>query len=125
MLVPCLVPVNRTSDFPVPAPLGSDELGLVLVLAAVAASVFLGRRSLPRPVGALVVVLGVVLVGTSVAVAQRELDEPAGRTAQFAEGARHDDRPMRPGQVFHGRCAGGHAYHPKPTLPPRGKFLES
>src|SRR3712207_8517317 len=39
---------DRTRDFPVPAPLGSDELGVVLVLAAVVASVALGRRSLPR-----------------------------------------------------------------------------
>ncbi|MCA0145814.1 hypothetical protein [Blastococcus sp. LR1] len=75
VLVPCLLVNDGVRDVPVPAPLGSDELGFVLVLAAVAASVFLGRRKLPRPVGVLVVVLGVVLVGVSIGVAQRELDQ--------------------------------------------------
>ncbi|MQA32931.1 HAAS signaling domain-containing protein [Modestobacter roseus] len=34
-------------DFPVPAPLGSEALGVLLVPAAVAGSVWLGRRELP------------------------------------------------------------------------------
>lgn len=64
VLVPCLLPTNRTRDFPVPAPLGSDELGAVLVLAAVVGSVALGRRSLPRPARTLVAVAGVLLALT-------------------------------------------------------------
>ena len=66
VLVPCLVPVNRERDFPVPAPLGSDELGAVLVVAAVVGSVALGRRSLPRPARTLVAVAGALLALTAV-----------------------------------------------------------
>jgi hypothetical protein len=65
VLVPCLHESDGVRDFPVPAPLGNHLLGLLLVAAAVAGSVALGRRTLPRPVGVLVVVGGVVLVMAS------------------------------------------------------------
>jgi hypothetical protein len=61
VLVPCLLERDGVRDFPVPAPLGSNELGLLLVVAAVVGSVALGRRKLPRAVGALLVAAGAVL----------------------------------------------------------------
>jgi hypothetical protein len=61
VLVPCLLNPDFVRDFPVPAPLGSHFLGGLLVLAAVAASVALGRRTLPGRVRVLVVVAGAVL----------------------------------------------------------------
>ena len=67
--VPCLVRVDGARDFPVPSPLGSPILGLLLVGAAVVGSVVLGRRRLPRAVGAFVAVGGVVLVGMALAIA--------------------------------------------------------
>jgi hypothetical protein len=70
VLVPCLLERDGVRDFPVPAPLGSDELGLLLVVAAVAGSVALGRRRLPRPLGLLVGVLGAALVLSSLVVWQ-------------------------------------------------------
>ena len=75
VLVPCLLVTDGVRDFPVPAPLGSDELGVVLVLAAVVGSVALGRRTLPRPAGVLVAVVGGVLVLASAAVGQDELQQ--------------------------------------------------
>ena len=63
VLVPCLLAYDGVRDFPVPAPLGSNELGVLLVVAAVVGSVALGRRRLPRPLG-----VGVVLVGGWLAV---------------------------------------------------------
>lgn len=62
VLLPSLLEVDGDRDFPVPAVLGSDELGAVLVLAAVLASVAVGRRRLPRPAAVLVVVLDVAVV---------------------------------------------------------------
>ena len=62
VLVPCLVERDGVPDVPVPAPLDSHALGVVLVVAAVVASVALGRRTLPRPVGVLVGAAGVALV---------------------------------------------------------------
>lgn len=47
--------------FPVPTPLGSDELGLLLVVAAMIGSVLLGRRTLPHPARLAVGVAGAVL----------------------------------------------------------------
>lgn len=47
--------------FPVPTPLGSDELGLLLVVAAVIGSVLLGRRALPRSARIGVGIAGAVL----------------------------------------------------------------
>ncbi|MBB3677765.1 HAAS signaling domain-containing protein [Modestobacter versicolor] len=58
--VPCLVTYGWVG-VPVPEPLGSPLLGFVLVLAAIAASVALGRRQLPRPVGLLVNAAGALL----------------------------------------------------------------
>jgi hypothetical protein len=62
VLVPCLVEMDGVSDFPVPAPADSHVLGVLLVIAAVAASVTLGRRQLPRPLRVVVGALGVVVV---------------------------------------------------------------
>jgi hypothetical protein len=70
VLVPCLLEPDGVRDFPVPAPLDSNELGLLLVVAAIAASVVIGRRRLPRPLGALVVAVGAALVLSSFAVWQ-------------------------------------------------------
>ena len=70
VLAPCLVERDGVSDVPVPAPLDSHALGGVLVVAAVVASVALGRRTLGRPVGALVAVGGVALVLGSFVVAE-------------------------------------------------------
>jgi hypothetical protein len=69
--VPCLARVDSFRDFPVPAPLGSHGLGVLMVLVAVAASVALGRRTLPRPVGVLVGVVGVALALASFVVAEK------------------------------------------------------
>jgi hypothetical protein len=65
VLVPCLVARDGVSDFPVPAPLGSPLVGALLVVAAVAGSVALGRRSLTPPLRALVGAAGVVLVAAA------------------------------------------------------------
>ena len=54
--------VDYASDFPIPTPLDSPVLGLMLVAAAVAGSVTLGRLRLSRAVGAVVTVAGVALV---------------------------------------------------------------
>jgi anti-sigma factor RsiW len=70
VLVPCLLERDGVRDFPVPAPLGSNELGLLLVLATVAGSVALGRRRLPRLVGVLVVLVGAVLAVLAFAIWQ-------------------------------------------------------
>jgi hypothetical protein len=70
VLVPCLVERDGVPDVPVPAPLDSHVLGVVLVIAAVVASVALGRRTLPRPVGALVGVAGVALVLASFVIGE-------------------------------------------------------
>jgi hypothetical protein len=70
VLVPCLLELDGVRDFPVPAPLDSHVLGLLLVVAAVAGSVALGRRKLPRPAGVLVVVAGAVLAVIPLAIWQ-------------------------------------------------------
>jgi hypothetical protein len=62
VLVPCLLGSDRLEDIPVPAPLHSHLLGVLLVLAAVAASVVLGRRQLPKALRVVVVAGGVLLV---------------------------------------------------------------
>ncbi len=61
VLIPTLRPVNGTRDFPVPSVFGSHIVGLALVLAAVVASVALGRRQLPRGAAAAVVAANIVL----------------------------------------------------------------
>jgi hypothetical protein len=62
VLVPCLLGSDRLEDIPVPAPLHSHLLGVLLVLAAVAASVVLGRRQVPKALRVVVVAAGVLLV---------------------------------------------------------------
>ena len=54
--------LDGASDFPVPAPFGSPVLGLLLVVAAVAGSVALGRRTLPRPLNFIPALGGLVLI---------------------------------------------------------------
>jgi hypothetical protein len=65
VLLLCVLEHDRVRDFPVPAPGESHALGVVLVVAAVAGSVMLGRRTLPRAVGIAVRLAGVVLVAAS------------------------------------------------------------
>jgi hypothetical protein len=62
VLVPCMLGRDYAEDFPVPAPMGSHLLGLLLVAAAVAGSVVLGRRALPKALRVVVVAAGVLLV---------------------------------------------------------------
>ena len=68
VLVLCVLERDRMRDFPVPAPRESHVLGVLLVVAAVAGSVALGRRKLPRAVSVVVGLAGVVLVATSFVV---------------------------------------------------------
>ncbi|MFD2092951.1 HAAS signaling domain-containing protein [Blastococcus deserti] len=84
VLVPCLVEGDGVRDFPVPAPLGNPVLGALLVVAAVAGSVALGRRAFPRPVGVLVAALGAVLVVAAAAAADRAWDRVAVTSAYAA-----------------------------------------
>ncbi|MCU1619492.1 MAG: hypothetical protein JWR41_1498 [Modestobacter sp.] len=68
--VPCLAAGEW--DFPVPRPLGSPALGLLVVVVAVVASVALGRRRLPRPATVLVNAAGALLaLAACVMVAER------------------------------------------------------
>jgi len=69
VLLPCLLGPDRLEDVPLPAPLHSHALGVLLVLAAVAASVVLGRRTLPTVLRVLVAAAGVLLVMVAVAAA--------------------------------------------------------
>jgi hypothetical protein len=68
VLLLCVLEQDRVRDFPVPAPRESHLLGVLLVVAAVAGSVMLGRRTLPRVVGVAVGLAGVVLVAASFVV---------------------------------------------------------
>ena len=91
VLVPCLVERDGVPDVPVPAPLDSHALGLVLVVAAVVASVALGRRTLPRPVGALVGAAGVALVLASFVIGEGAWSSvtgpaPMGQAPEVANG---------------------------------------
>jgi hypothetical protein len=81
VLVPCLVPYDAARDFPVPAPLGHPALGAVLVLIAVVGSVALGRRRLPRVVGAGVVAGGLALVLAAVVLWQGAAEDGLTRVA--------------------------------------------
>jgi hypothetical protein len=84
VLVPCLLGGDYAEDLPVPAPLHSHLLGVLLVLAAVTASVVLGRRPLPRPVRVAVTVGGVLLVVVSAGVAQGVSEDLRGRVSAAA-----------------------------------------
>jgi hypothetical protein len=68
VLVLCVLERDRVRDFPVPAPRENHALGVLLVVAAVAGSVMLGRRAVPRLVGVAVGLAGVVLVAVSFVV---------------------------------------------------------
>jgi hypothetical protein len=81
VLLPSLLGVSSERDFPVPAPLGSHFLGSLLVLAAVVGSVALGRRSIARPLMALVVLADVLLMGAAVTLV---LDAPHRLTVRHA-----------------------------------------
>ena len=82
VFVPSAAEVDYAYDFPVPTPLNSPVLGLLLVAAAVAGSVALGRRSLSRVVGALVTVAGVVLVLLTLVVVDAATD-PGGSSVEY------------------------------------------
>lgn len=74
VLAPSVAQADGSRDFPVPAPLGSPLLGLVLVAAAVAASVWLGRRTLPGPLNLLIAVAGVLLAYSSLVIVTVAVD---------------------------------------------------
>jgi hypothetical protein len=79
VLVPCLLGGDYVKNLPVPAPLHSHALGVLLVLAAVTASVILGRRKLPQVVGVAVAAAGVLLVLASAAVAHGVSEDLRGQ----------------------------------------------
>jgi hypothetical protein len=92
VLLPSLRAINGTRDFPLPAVGGSHLLGLLTVLAAIAASVALGRRRLPRPLTVAVVLVNLVLVVS----AARVLDQARYRLTVYpAYGA-----SAAPGRTF-------------------------
>ena len=73
--VPCAA--TGSWDFPFPAALGSHVLGFLLVVAAVAGSVTLGRRELSGRAGRLVVAGGVLLAVLGFALAASDPSGPA------------------------------------------------
>jgi len=79
VVVPCLHGGDYAENLPVPAPLHSHALGVLLVLAAVTASVMLGRRKLPRVVGVAVAAAGVLLVLASAAAAHSVSEDLRGQ----------------------------------------------
>jgi hypothetical protein len=79
VLVPCLLGSDYVEDLPVPAPMHSHVLGLLLVAAAVAGSVALGRRRLPKALRVIVVAGGVLLVLAGAAAAQDVRDDLTGK----------------------------------------------
>ncbi len=62
VLLPCLWNVSGSRDFPFPAPLESKVLGVIAVLAAIIASVSIGRRRMPRPLAVLAIAVNVALL---------------------------------------------------------------
>jgi hypothetical protein len=62
VLLPALRGKDAVRDFPVPAPLDSHALGVLLVALAVVASVLVGRVRLPRPVAAGVLAANLALL---------------------------------------------------------------
>ena len=97
VLVPCLLPNDGFRDFPVPAPLGSRVVGVVLVLAAVGASVALGRRSSPRLLRGVVAAAGVVLAVAAAVLLQgkAEVLDAAAAGAPWAPPA-----PVQPSEEY-------------------------
>jgi hypothetical protein len=63
--IPSLWDVNRSRDFPVPAPFNSHVIGIVLVTLAVVGSIALGRRRLPKIAVAAVIALDVLLLASA------------------------------------------------------------
>ncbi|WP_116450804.1 HAAS signaling domain-containing protein [Blastococcus litoris] len=90
--VPCLLRPDGVRDVPVPAPLGSHLLGVLLVLAAVAGSVALGRREARGTVRGLVVAGGVVLLLVSAVAVQSAWSTVVESTPVLVMGA-GDDAP--------------------------------
>jgi hypothetical protein len=87
--VPCMAAGEW--DFPVPGPLGSSALGLLLVVAAVVASVALGRRRLPQPATVLMNAAGALLALVAcVMVAERSYVVHDGYGYGSAEPAVYD-----------------------------------
>jgi hypothetical protein len=81
--------VDSASDFPVPAPFDSPVLGLLLVVAAVAGSVALGRRTLPGPLNLVIAAGGVILVLLSLAIS-------AAASDRYPDGASPYAMPYQP-----------------------------
>jgi hypothetical protein len=79
VLVPCLLGYDYVEDVPVPAPMHSHLLGVLLVLAAVTGSVLLGRRKVPQALGVTIAAAGVLLVLASAAVAVGVYDDLRGK----------------------------------------------
>ena len=84
VLVPCVLGSDYAEDIPVPAPMHSHVLGVLLVLAAVTASVMLGRRKLPAAARVVVVAAGVLLVLASAGVAHGVSEDLRGRVSAAA-----------------------------------------
>jgi hypothetical protein len=93
VLVPCLHGGDYVHDIPVPAPMRSHLLGVLLVLAAVTASVALGRREVPKALRVVVVAAGVLLVLAAAGVAQEVRYDVAGKVnaAAWAPGPQVPD----------------------------------
>jgi hypothetical protein len=84
VLVPCLLRGDYVDDLPVPAPMRSHLLGVLLVAVAVAASVMLGRRTLPKALRVVVVATGVLLVLVAATMAKDVRRDLAGKVAAAA-----------------------------------------
>jgi hypothetical protein len=84
VLVPCVLGSDYAEDLPVPAPLHSHVLGVLLVLAAVTGSVMLGRRKLPAAARVAVGAAGVLLVLASAGVAHGVSEDLRGRVSAAA-----------------------------------------
>jgi hypothetical protein len=93
VLVPCLLGRDYVEDLPVPAPMHSHVLGVLLVAAAVAGSVLLGRRRLPKALRVIVVAGGVLLVLAGATVAKDVRDDLTGKVnaAAWAPGPQVPD----------------------------------
>ena len=76
--------VDGASDFPFPMPFGNPVLGLLLVVAAVAGSVALGRRALPRPLNLVLALGGGILVLLSLAIWAAASDPYPDGTSPYA-----------------------------------------
>jgi hypothetical protein len=98
VLVPCLLGYDAVRDFPVPAPLQSEALGVVLVVAAVVGSVALGRRRLPRVLAVGVVVGGAWLALMAIGIWQDAVN--SGMTRGYASQATFEPAPEPAGDRY-------------------------